>query len=194
MKYIPTALRRTTLLALLVLSTAFAAPLAAQTDTTTAAQFPASWTGDWTGTLRIFNGAGLVQSVEMMVTIAPLDTSKAGRYAFGLVYGSKEKDWRPYELVPIAPEKGLWKVDEKNTIAMESYYYGGKLLCWFVVQDSRVLCTYEKTGDNEMVFEVISGVEKQVSSTGKSTHNGEAIPEVRTFPMSVFQRAILYRQ
>ncbi len=193
MKFVQSTLYHTTLLALIAFSTVFSVPLAAQTDTS-AALFPASWTGDWKGTLRIFNGKGQVQSIEMAVIIAPLDTSKEGRYSFGLVYGSREKDWRPYELVPVAPEKGLWKVDEKNSIAMESYYYGGKLLCWFVVQDSRVLCTYEKTGDNEMVFEVISGVEKPVSSTGNSTHNGEAIPEVRTFPMSVFQRAMLHRQ
>lgn len=153
--------------------------------------FPASWTGDWKGTLHIFNGQGEVQTVDMTVSVARLDTSTQGRYAFGLIYGSKEEDWRPYELVPVAPEKGIWKVDEKNTIAMESYFYGGKLLCWFVVQGARVLCTYEKIGDDMMVFEVMSGPEKSVSSTGKQTHKGEEIPEVVTYPFSAFQRAVL---
>ena len=76
---------------------------------------------------------------------------------------------------------------------MESYYYGGKLLCWFVVQGSRILCTYEITGPNEMVFEVVSGSEKPVSTTGKGTHQGEEIPEVLTYPVAVFQRAVLQR-
>ena len=68
------------------------------------AQFPETWQGDWTGTLDIFNGAGKVQSVEMSVDIHKIDTSTQGRYTFGLVYGSRDKDWRPYELVPVSPE------------------------------------------------------------------------------------------
>jgi hypothetical protein len=90
---------------------------AAQTDSL---PFPASWAGDWNGTLRIYNGKGMIQSVNMTISIAPIDTSTQGRYTFGLIYGSKDQDWRPYELVPVQPEKGIWKVDEKNSIAMES--------------------------------------------------------------------------
>lgn len=163
-----------------------------QTDHSTPA-FPESWAGNWNGTLEIFNSKGLVQSVPMTIEIHKIDSSKEGRYTFGLIYGSKAQDWRPYELVPVAPEKGIWKVDEKNSIAMESYLYGPKLLCWFVVQESRVLCTYEKTSDNTMVFEVVSGVEKPVSTTGNTKQGEEDIPEVKTYPCAVFQRAMLKR-
>ncbi len=155
------------------------------------AAFPASWQGNWIGTLEIFNGKGKVQSVEMTVEIHKIDTSAEGRYTFGLVYGSKEQDWRPYELVPVAPEKGVWKVDEKNSIAMESYYYGPKLLCWFTVQGSRILCTYEKTDDQTMVFEVMAGPETAISTTGNTKQGEEDIPEVKSFPFSAFQRAVL---
>ena len=155
--------------------------------------FPASWAGNWTGTLDIFSAKGKVQSVEMTIEIHKIDTSKEGRYTFGMVYGSKEQDWRPYELVPVAPERGLWKVDEKNSIAMESYLYGPKLLCWFVVQGNRILCTYEKTNADTMVFEVVSGAEKEISSTGNSKQGDEEIPEVKTYPFGVFQRAVLRR-
>jgi hypothetical protein len=179
---------------LLILSfTFFIKGLYAQTPAAAPAAetFPASWQGDWKGTLEIFNGKGKVQSVEMTVEIHKIDTSKEGRYTFGLVYGSKEQDWRPYELVPVMPERGVWKVDEKNSIAMESYLYGPKLLCWFTVQGSRILCTYEKTGDDTMVFEVMSGSETAASTTGNTKQGTEDIPEVKTFPFSVFQRAIL---
>lgn len=168
--------------------------LSAQTPVTDKPEtFPASWQGDWKGTLEIFNGKGKVQSVEMTVEIHKIDTSKEGRYTFGLIYGSKEKDWRPYELVPVTPDKGIWKVDEKNSIAMESYLYGPKLICWFTVQGSRILCTYEKTDDQTMIFEVISGSETAVSTTGNTKQGEEDIPEVKTFPCSVFQRAVLKR-
>lgn len=153
--------------------------------------FPASWTGSWHGTLDIFNGRGKIQSVPMWLEIQKIDSSTTGRYTFGLVYGSKEQDWRPYELVPVAPEKGLWRVDEKNSIVMESYLYGPKLLCWFTVSGNRILCTYEKRSANEMWFEVYSGEEKPVSSTGNTKQGDEDIPEVNTYPFGVFQRAVL---
>ena len=156
--------------------------------------FPQNWQGDWKGTLEIFNGKGKVQSIDMALEIHKIDTSTQGRFTFGLVYGSKEQDWRPYELVPVAPEKGLWQVDEKNTIIMESYMYGPKLLCWFTVQKSRILCTYEKTDENTMVFEVISGQESAISSTDGTKTEEEDIPVVETFPFSVFQRAILKKE
>jgi hypothetical protein len=158
------------------------------------AEFPESWSGNWKGTLEIFNGKGKVQSVEMTIELHKIDTSKEGRYTFGLIYGSREQDWRPYELVPVAPEKGIWKVDEKNSILMESYLYGPKLICWFVVQDSRILCTYEKINDDTMIFEVISGMETAISTTGNTKQGEEEISEVKTFPCSVFQRAVLHKQ
>ncbi|MFM8373414.1 MAG: hypothetical protein ACKOCO_13605 [Bacteroidota bacterium] len=158
------------------------------------AQFPETWQGDWTGSLDIFNGSGKVQSVEMTVEIHKIDTSTQGRYTFGLVYGSRDKDWRPYELVPVSPETGIWKVDEKNAIMMESFLMGPKFLCWFVVQRSRVLCTYEKVDDSTMIFEVMSGLEASISTTGNTVVGGENIPEVQTYPFSVFQRAVLHRK
>lgn len=161
-------------------------PARAQTE-----NFPESWSGDWKGKLEIFNGKGLAQSVDMVLEIHKIDTSAQGRYTFGLIYGSKEKDWRPYELVPVKPESGLWKVDEKNSILMESYLLGPKFLCWFTVENNRILCTYEKTGPDTMIFEVCSGKENAVSVTGNTMQGEEKIDEVKTFPFTVFQRAVL---
>lgn len=156
-------------------------------------EFPATWAGDWKGTLDIYSGKGKIQSVAMNLEIHPIDTSREKRYTFGMVYGSKEQDWRPYELVPVAPERGIWKVDEKNSIVMESYLYGPKLLCWFVVEGNRILCTYEKIDEHTLVFEVMSGPEKEASTTGSTKQGEEDIPAVKTYPFSVFQRAILTR-
>jgi len=156
--------------------------------------FPQDWTGTWAGTLRIYNAKGLADSVLMQLEIHPIDTSASGRYTFGIVYGSKEKDWRPYELVPVAPERGRWQVDEKNSIVIESFLYGPKFMSWFVVLGSRLLCTYERVGADTLVFEVYSGPDRSISTTGNTMHEGEEIPEVQTFPLAVFQRAVLKRQ
>jgi hypothetical protein len=156
--------------------------------------FPASWEGAWSGTLDIFNGSGKVQSIPMMLEIFPIDSSETSRYTFGIMYGSKSTDWRPYELVPVDPAKGLWQVDEKNSIVIESYLYGPKFISWFTVMGSRVLACYEKINSDTLVFEIISGKEEAVSSTGNEVVDEETIPEVNTFPISVFQRAILTRK
>lgn len=161
----------------------------AQKDTLS---FPASWEGNWKGTLDIYGGSGQTQSTAMELEIHKIDTSET-RYAFGLVYGSKSNDYRPYELYPVAPKSGIWRIDEKNSIVMESYLYGPKFLCWFVVSRSRVFCTYEKVDENTIIFELYSGIEAAISTTGNSMAGSEKIPEVRTFPFSVFQRAILKR-
>ncbi|MGI9158135.1 MAG: hypothetical protein ACR2K1_00130, partial [Saprospiraceae bacterium] len=61
--------------------------LAAQSATDSLA-FPASWVGDWSGTLEIYTAKGLAQSVPMTVVIHPIDSSTEGRYTFGLIYGA----------------------------------------------------------------------------------------------------------
>ncbi|MCS7035644.1 MAG: hypothetical protein RMJ33_05525 [Saprospiraceae bacterium] len=164
----------------------------AQTSATPS--FPADWAGAWSGTLHIYGPKGLMNSVQMHLEIHPIDTSKEGRYAFGIVYGSKEQDWRPYELVPVAPERGLWKVDEKNSIVIEGFHYGPKFISHFTVMNSRLMCTYEKQDAETLLFEVYSGTDKPMSTTGNTEHAGEKIPEVNTYPLSVFQRAVLKKQ
>ncbi len=170
----------------------FAARLHGQTSDTLA--FPASWVGNWAGQLNIYNGKGLVQSVAMEIEIHKIDTSTQGRYTFGLIYGSKEKDWRPYELVPVDPARGHWRDDEKNSILLETYKYGPKLLSWFVVEGNRVLSMTEKVDDNTLVFEIITGKETAVSTTGNTKQGEEVIPPVSSYPISVYQRAILHRK
>lgn len=155
--------------------------------------FPASWAGNWAGSLDIYSVKGIAKTIPMFLEINKIDTSSTGRYTWGMVYVSKEKDWRPYELVPVEPTRGLWRVDEKNSISMESYLFGAKLLCWFVVEGNRILCTYEKTDANTIVFEVMSGKENAVSTTGNTKQGEEDLPEVKTYPFQGFQRGILKR-
>lgn len=171
-----------------------ALPIFSQNSTVDSLKFPAAWTGNWAGELQIFNARGLAQKIPMFLEINKIDTSTTGRYTWGMVYVSKEKDFRPYELVPVKPEIGLWKIDEKNSIAMESYLFGRKFVCWFVVEGQRILCTYELVSAGEIVFEVMAGKEEIVSSTGKTKQGEEDIPEVKTYPFSGFQRGILSRQ
>jgi hypothetical protein len=155
--------------------------------------FPQSWQGNWSGKLNIYNAKGIAQTIDMSLEIQKIDTSTVGAYSWGMMYVSKNKDWRPYELIPVDASKGHWKIDEKNSIVMESYLFGQKFLCEFTVEGSRILCTYEKIDDKTMVFEVMAGKDTFVSTTGNTMQGTEKISEVKTFPFSGFQRAILMR-
>ena len=68
--------------------------------------------------------------------------------------------------------------------------FGNKFYCWYLVAGNYILVVYSKVGD-ELHFEIVAGKETPVSTTGNEKHNGEDIPEVKTFPVTVVQHAIL---
>ena len=53
--------------------------------------------------------------------------------------------------------------------------------------------TMEKQDDNTMLFEITSGSDTPVSSTGNQIFQGDTIPVVKTFPIRVVQKAVLKR-
>lgn len=156
--------------------------------------FPASWTGNWAGSLKIFNAKGLAQSLPMEVEIEKIDTSK-NRYVWALIYGEdKIKGRRAYELVVKDPSKGLYVNDEKNTIAMESYLIDKKLYCYFSVMGNFLTSTMEKIDNKTMLFEITSSAEQPVSITGNQIFQGDTIPAVKSFPLKIVQKAILKKK
>ncbi|MBI1227985.1 MAG: hypothetical protein GC192_22325 [Bacteroidetes bacterium] len=154
--------------------------------------FPATWAGDWKGTLEIFNATGKLQELPMELHIYPLDTFPTA-HSFQIIYGEdKITGLRAYELVTLDTARGLYLMDEKNSIKMEAYYLNGKLVQWFEVEGSMLYTTTELVGD-ELHWEIVSGSSTPVSTTGNQTVDGEEIPPVRTFPVAVMQRARLKR-
>jgi hypothetical protein len=156
--------------------------------------FPASWSGNWLGTLNIYSVKGLAQSIPMEIEIVKIDTSE-NRYVCALIYGEdKIKGRRNYELVIKDPSKGLYVNDEKNTIAMESYLIANKLYCYFSVMGNFLTTTMEKKDADTMLFEITSGSDTPVSKTGNQIFKGDTIPEVKTFPIRVVQKAVLKKK
>lgn len=154
--------------------------------------FPQAWVGIWQGELEIFDAQGLKQNLPMELHIQPRDS--ADHYDWWIIYGEdKEAGKRAYQLKPKDKEKGIWVVDEKNTIALESYFIHDKLWSWYDVMGSLILVSNEVQGD-EMIFEIVAGKSEPISITGNQEFEGEAIPEVKTFPINVMQRALLLRQ
>lgn len=154
--------------------------------------FPYAWQGIWKGGLEIYTAKGLSQSVPMELHILPTDS--INRFTWTLIYGEdKEAGKRPYELVVLDAEKGIYAIDEKNSIQLEAYFLKDKFFSRFEVMGSLLLTTEQLVGE-ELIFEIIVGSMTPVSITGNEVINGDTIPPVQAFPLTVMQRAVLKKR
>jgi len=89
--------------------------------------FPNSWVGDWVGELMIYNANGLQQILPMQLIINPLgDTAD---FTFTIIYGlDVETGTRSYILETIDAEKGQYRINEQNSIKIDAYLLGDKLV------------------------------------------------------------------
>ena len=153
--------------------------------------FPKSWEGKWGGTLEIFKGFRKGYETPMELHILPDPESE--KYSWHIIYGEdKVEGLRAYDLHIIDPLKGLYKVDENNSIAMESYYFADKFVSLFEVEGSILLSSVEKRGE-QLIWEIFAGNLEPVSVTGDTIMGTDTISPVQTFPINVMQRAILSR-
>lgn len=149
--------------------------------------FPQDWTGRWQGDLMIYSGLGLQDQLKMELIIEPIAGSE--NYTFVIVYDTgADLSRREYELIVVDQEQGLYIVDEKNTIMIESYFMGGKWFQRFEVAGNMLICTIEQQGEN-LVWEITSGKSEKISTSGNPEIEG--IFEVNTYPFGVYQRAVL---
>ena len=154
--------------------------------------FPQAWVGNWSGELSIYNAKGLQQKIPMGLEIQP--TAQKEVFTWALIYGEdKEKGRRDYELNIKDAEKGWYVIDEKNSILLDCYLFHNKLYSRFEVMGNMLLCTYEKQGD-QIIFEVISGKQEAVSTTGGKKVEEKDIPKVNAFGISVSQKGILKKR
>ncbi|MEL6392757.1 MAG: hypothetical protein AAFR97_08375 [Bacteroidota bacterium] len=161
------------------------------TNDTIIPAFPDDFLGRWSGTLRIWRGDGLAQSVPMQLRIEPVDDSN---YTYTIIYGEDEEaGLRDYMLKPVDTANGHWYVDEQNGIFLDGYYLGGIFYESFSVMGSRLTASLELRGD-ELIYAITSGSEEVVRMSGDTIMDGEEIPHVASYGTNVYQRASLRRQ
>ena len=162
--------------------------LFAQIDTTLA--FPAGFVGQWGGELEVFNVEGKSMSVEMELRILPLGD---GSYTYTIIYGEdKVAGKRDYLIRQGADGPHHWVCDEQNTILLDGYYLGNTYQSVFTVAGNYLTSDLEHRGDY-LVYQIQKGSEEAVRVTGAATHEGEEIPEVKSFNLRSYQRAELRR-
>lgn len=152
--------------------------------------FPASWVGEYKGKLLIYGVDSVRMSADMELKIAK--TQNDSVFDWTIIYDFKDKrDVRAYSLILVDRQKGHYKIDEKNTILIDSYLYNNSIFTsYFKVTNNYIISSYTKKGNN-IVFEIISSKTEPVSSTGNNKYKDEDIPEVQSFIVNGRQKAIL---
>ncbi len=149
--------------------------------------FPSDWVGQWKGTCNAITNNGVKNSFPMQLHIEPLEDKN--RYTWKIIYGEgKTQQIRLYELVVVDAEKGHYRIDEKNSIVIDSYLFGDSLCSQFDVSGAMLTVRYTLHRGN-LIFDLVSTRSDQPIETG-----GEgAIPKVRSYPVNATQLAVLKR-
>ena len=155
--------------------------------------FPESWVGNYKGELFIYGVDSVKMKVYMELNIS--STKKDSVYNWTIIYDLKgKKDIRAYELIVVNREKGLYRIDEKNSIVIEAYLRNNRVLTsFFKVSESFIIATYTKENNN-LIFEIISAKSDPASITGNTKSGEEEIQEITTFPINGRQKAIMEKK
>jgi len=149
--------------------------------------FPKSWEGNYKGELQIYG----VDSVQMELTMKLNIAQKTGSvYQWKITYDIKGKeDVRDYELIIVNQKKGIYIIDEKNTIEIDSYYKYGTFTNFFQVSNNMIILSFTKENE-DLVFDLIAVDAKKITSSGNDTFKGEEIPEVISYLINGRQKSI----
>lgn len=154
-------------------------------------RFPDSWTGDYEGELQIFGLDSISMRATMKLNILK---KKDSVYQWKITYEMNgNADVRDYELHIEDVQKGLYIIDELNTILIDGYYRSGYFSSIFEVMNSVIVSSYSKVEEG-ILFEIIAGNIKSPRISGNEKFNNEDIPEVKSYAVPGRQKALLYKQ
>ena len=150
--------------------------------------FPLDWIGDYVGQLKIYNN-GKIDTISMRLVI---DYPNAeGYFPWTIVYD--EIDIRPYGLEVVNADVGHYRINEYNSIELDAYLIDRHLITRFSVMQNDLIIDYEHVGDAIIAQFYISGTKNQ-NITGGEIIGQDTIPKVSTYPLSVYQKAILKKK
>lgn len=152
-------------------------------------RFPEDWVGNWAGKLYIHSPKRpKPMEIDMQLNIQPADS--ADQWTWEIIYKTDSTtDKRPYLLKSVDRDMGHYIIDELNDIVLDGYQRGNSFYSRFEVQKNLIEITYHYYG-KELVFELLSGKNENPTLTGGTS---DEIPEVKSYPVNVGQRAFLRR-
>ncbi len=151
--------------------------------TTTEKVFPEDFLGIYKGDLQITSSNGTSQ-IPMEFHLTKTDT--VDKFNYTIFYG-KERDPRNYNLER-THNPNLFLVDENNGIILESAYADHTLYSTYEVMGN-LLHSTEIFYEDRIEFMIAMARIQDTSTTGN-----EESAIVKNYPMSVLQKATLYKQ
>lgn len=149
--------------------------------------FPQSWVGTWKGTMELHYKSGKSQEIVCELHLKEADSTNTWQWT--IIYGEgATRQERKYRLIAQNMEKGMYRIDENNSIILDAFYANHTLISQFVVQDNLITSTYQRVG-NVIYFQNLASNQKKYNQSGGK----DKIPEVLSFPISSLQRAKLLK-
>lgn len=149
--------------------------------------FPYSWCGTWSGELLVYDAQKLKMKIPMILYINP--TIDSTRWEWMIQYDTIK---RHYELI-LDIAKNEYAIDEKNGIVIPVGLFNNTLVSSFDVQDNRLNAIYRFT-DGGIEFIINSASISSLQLSGGELYNNEHIPRVGSYPVSLYQEALLKRE
>jgi hypothetical protein len=144
-------------------------------------QFPAEYEGVWKGELSIYAGTRVVQKAKMQLTIQSTDVDSV--YTYQLQYGEGNgADIRDYQLNILDQDKGMFEIDEKNSIVLPAQLFHNKVVSTFIVEGNMIQFVYNLFEDRIQV-EVFSGPHEAATFTGTELES----PKVGLLKTNIYQ-------
>lgn len=121
------------------------------------------WHGNWAGTMFIYGKGKLRDSVEVVLTVAPInDSTLTWKTEYKSISQPMAKD---YKMKLLDSEKGIYGTDEGGGLVLTNYLVDNCLYSVFEVQEILLTATYRLEGDF-ILFEVTSGKKDQAGMQG----------------------------
>jgi len=167
------------------------APTTAPATSSAPATLPAAWLGDWSGPAELLAPGRPPRPFHMELHVAPL--AESDRYTWTIIYGEGEqRQERPYVLIVQDAARGLYAVDEGNSIVLPQVLLGDAFYGAFEIEGA-TLHTVERlegrgTPDERITVEI-------TAFSGEPTPTGgqNDTPAVQARVPSTVQRAVLRR-
>lgn len=151
---------------------------------------PSEMKGTYQGTLFIYKDNMLQQELPMKLQIdhAPVERGISWVTTFGT---GEEASERPYSVRTINAETGHFELDEHNGIVLHMQKAGNRYYTYFEVEQSLLEAVYTFEDYNTIIFEIKMYHQEVNYTTGDNNFQGEKIPAVKSYPLQVYQRAVL---
>jgi hypothetical protein len=118
-------------------------------------------------------------------------TSDPKTYTWTMQYGPQPP--RLYNILINDEAKGMYTVDEQNSILIPARKVGNELVSNYEVMGSQMTIIHDSVSEDEMLFKVNMWRPIQNSVSGDTVQKGDTIPKVTSFMPVAYQIARLKR-